>query len=53
MNRSVQRISEMYQDLDRRLKRTSEKELFQKMMASNEQEREDTQENIHLTLEQY
>ena len=51
VNRSVRRITEMYRDLDRRLKSTAEKE--QKKMASNREEREGTQENIHLTLEQY
>ena len=51
VNRSVRRITEMYQDLDRRLKSTAEKE--RKKMASNREEREGTQENIHLTLEQY
>ena len=41
----------MYRDLDRRLKSTAEKE--RKKMASNQEEREGTQENILLTLEQY
>ena len=50
VNRSVGRITEMYRDLDRRLKSTAEKE---QKMVSNREEREGTQENIHLTLEQY
>ena len=51
VNRSMRRITETYRDLDRRLKSTAEKE--RKKMASNREEREGTQENIHLTLEQY
>ena len=52
-NRSVQRITEVYREVERRLKSVNEKELLQKKMASNRQEREDTQEDIHVTLEQY
>jgi len=50
VNRSVRRITEMYRDLDRRLKSTAEKE---QKVASNREETEGTQENIHLTSEQY
>ena len=38
VNKSMRRITEMYRDLDRRLKSTAEKE--QKKMASNREERE-------------
>ena len=51
VNRSVRRITETYRVLDRILKSTAEKE--RKKVASNREEREGTQENIHLTLEQY
>ena len=47
VNRSMRRITEMYRDLDRRLKSTAEKE--QKKMASNREEREGTQENMSYT----
>ena len=53
VNRSVQRITEVYRVIDQKLKSANKKELLQKKMASNRQEREDTQEDIHVTLEQY
>ena len=55
VNRSVQRITEVYREVDRRLKSTSEKEVFRRNMASNREERdlEDTHESAHITLEQY
>ena len=51
VNRSVRRITEMYRDLDRRLKSTAEKE---RKVASNREERDlvDTHDSTHITLEQ-
>ena len=46
VNKSGQRISEMYRQLQNRLKSTTEKELFQKKMARNQDEREEAHKNI-------
>ena len=46
VNKSGQRISEMYRQLQNRLKSTTEKELFQKKMARNQDEGEEAHKNI-------
>ena len=53
VNKSGQRITEMYRQLERRLKSTIEKKLFQKKAAGNHDERKDTHENIHEMLEEH
>ena len=53
VNKSGQRITEMYRQLERRLKSTTEKKLFQKKAAGNHDERKDTHENIHEILEEH
>ena len=43
VNKSVMRITDMYRSIERNLKSTTEKDLYQKKMASNQDEREETQ----------
>ena len=53
VNKSGQRITEMYRQLERRLKSTIEKELFRKKVARNQDEREDAHKNIHIMPEEH
>ena len=41
VNKSVMRVTKMYQQLESRLKSTAEKEQFQKKMAHNQDKTED------------
>ena len=50
VNKSGQRITEMYRQVKKRLKSTTEKELFQKKVAGNQ---DDTLENTHIMPEEH
>lgn len=53
VNKSGQRITEIYHQLDRRLKSTTEKELFLKKLARSQDERQETLENIPTMPEEH